>query len=135
MEAIYNLGLVNLKMEMWGEALQAFEKLHQIVPNNAEGIFQIAALHEARGQLDVALKWYNILVTRVPSDPGVLLRMGQLCSRSDDEAQAFHFHLESYRHYPVSLDVISWLGVWYVKSEMRASASFLSPDCFFLKRF
>ena len=111
-EAIYNLGLVNLKLELWSEALQAFEKLHQIVPNNAEVIYQISALHEARGQLDVALKWYNILVTRVPSDPGVLLRMGQICNRTDDEAQAFHFHLESYRHYPVSLDVISWLGVW-----------------------
>merc|ERR1712216_234530 len=41
---------------------------------------------------------------------------------NDDEAQAFHFHLESYRHYPVSLDVISWLGVWYVKSEMYEKA-------------
>ena len=29
-EAIYNLGLVNLKMELWSEALQAFEKLHQV---------------------------------------------------------------------------------------------------------
>ena len=77
---------------------------------------------EAQGQVDVALKWYNILITRVPSDPGVLLRMGQLCNRNDDEAQAFHFHLESYRHYPVSLDVISWLGVWYVKSEMYEKA-------------
>ncbi|EGB07919.1 hypothetical protein AURANDRAFT_10223, partial [Aureococcus anophagefferens] len=121
-EAIYNLGLVNLKMELWSEALQAFEKLHQIVPNNAEVIYQISALHEARGQLDIALKWYNILITRVPSDPGVLLRMGQICNRTDDEPQAFHFHLESYRHYPVSLDVISWLGVWYVKSEMYEKA-------------
>jgi intraflagellar transport protein 88 len=121
-EAIYDLGLVNLKMELWAEALQAFEKLHQVVPNNAEVIYQIAALHEAQGQVDVALKWYNILITRVPSDPGVLLRMGQLCNRNDDEAQAFHFHLESYRHYPVSLDVISWLGVWYVKSEMYEKA-------------
>ncbi|KAJ1448492.1 hypothetical protein M885DRAFT_450175 [Pelagophyceae sp. CCMP2097] len=121
-EAIYNLGLVNLKVEEWSEALQAFEKLHTIVPNNAEVIFQIAALHEARGQLDAAFKWYNILVTRVPTDPGVLLRMGQLCNRQDDEAQAFHFHLESYRHYPVSLDVISWLGVWFVKQEMYEKA-------------
>ena len=47
--------------------MQAFEKLHQIVPNNAEVIYQIAALHEAQGQVDVALKWYNILITRVPS--------------------------------------------------------------------
>jgi intraflagellar transport protein 88 len=30
--------------------------------------------------------------------------------------------LESYRHYPVSLDVISWLGVWYVKKELYEKA-------------
>jgi len=36
--------------------------------------------------------------------------------------QAFHYHLESYQHYPVSLDVISWLGVWYVKSELYEKA-------------
>lgn len=28
----------------------------------------------------------------------------------------------SYRHYPVNLDVISWLGVWYVKSELYEKA-------------
>jgi intraflagellar transport protein 88 len=48
--------------------------------------------------------------------------MGQIYNKEDDEAQAFHFHLESYRHYPVSLDVISWLGVWYVKSELYEKA-------------
>jgi tetratricopeptide (TPR) repeat protein len=88
----------------------------------------------------------------VPSDPVVLARMGmvscgarfdsssesaaasllktnnlplariQIYNKEDDEAQAFHFHLESYRHYPVSLDVISWLGVWYVKSELYEKA-------------
>jgi tetratricopeptide (TPR) repeat protein len=46
----------------------------------------------------------------------------QIYNKEDDEAQAFHFHLESYRHYPVSLDVISWLGVWYVKSELYEKA-------------
>lgn len=28
----------------------------------------------------------------------------------------------SYRYYPVNLDVISWLGVWYVKSELYEKA-------------
>jgi tetratricopeptide (TPR) repeat protein len=36
--------------------------------------------------------------------------------------QAFHYHMESYRHYPANLDVISWLGVWYVKSELYEKA-------------
>jgi len=35
-EAIYNLGLVNLKMGAYQEALQAFDKLHTIIPHNPE---------------------------------------------------------------------------------------------------
>merc|ERR1719230_1122419 len=121
-EAIYNLGVVSLKMGMLDEEHQAFGKLHTIVPHNAEVIFQIAHLHEQQANLHAAVKWYNILITRVPSDPGVLSRLGQIFNREDDETQAFHYHLEAYRHYPVSLDVISWLGVWYVKSELYEKA-------------
>ena len=29
---------------------------------------------------------------------------------------------QSYRYFPVNLDVISWLGVWYVKSELYEKA-------------
>jgi intraflagellar transport protein 88 len=56
----------------------------------------------------------------------VLERLGQIANKADDESQAYHYYLESYRHYPVDLDVISWLGVWYVKSELyeRAVAFF-----------
>lgn len=42
--------------------------------------------------------------------------------QDDDETQAFHYHHESYRFFPVNLDVISWLGVWYVKSELYEKA-------------
>jgi intraflagellar transport protein 88 len=30
--------------------------------------------------------------------------------------------MESHRHLPVNLNVISWLGVWYVKREMYEQA-------------
>lgn len=121
-EAIYNLGLVNIKMGITSEALQAFEKLHSIIPNNPEVIFQIANLHDLMQDYRNAAKWFNILITRVPTDPGVLARLGQIFNKDDDETQAFHYHLESYRYYPVNLDVISWLGVWYVKGELYEKA-------------
>jgi len=77
-EAIYNLGLVNLRMGAYQEALQAFDKLHTIIPHNPEVIYQIANLYEQTGELGNAIKWFNILSTRVPSDPVVLARMGQV---------------------------------------------------------
>ena len=36
-EAIYNLGIVSKKLGVLGESLQAFEKLHTIVPSSPEG--------------------------------------------------------------------------------------------------
>ena len=60
-----------------------------------------------------ATKWFNILTTRVPTDPGILARLGQIYSREEDEAQAFHYHLEAYRYFPVNMEVISWLGAYY----------------------
>ncbi|KAL4141058.1 hypothetical protein PRNP1_014180 [Phytophthora ramorum] len=133
-EAIYNLGLVNIKMGVLNEALQAFEKLHSIVPTNAEVLYQIANLHDIMGNYRQAAKWFNILLScfggsdkrdrnaKNVADPGVLARIGQIFNKDDDETQAFHYHLESYRHFPINLDVISWLGVWYVKSELYEKA-------------
>ncbi|RHY33933.1 hypothetical protein DYB32_001280 [Aphanomyces invadans] len=125
-EAIFNLGLVNIKIGVLNEALQAFEKLHSIVPTNTEVLYQIANLHDMMGNYRQAAK-FNILLSCFGSakniaDPGVLARMGQIFNKDDDETQAFHYHLESYRHFPVNLDVISWLGVWYVKSELYEKA-------------
>lgn len=43
----------------------------------------------------------------------------------DDEYlqnQAVHFFSECHRLYPVDLEVISWLGVWYVRNELYEKA-------------
>ncbi|OQR98053.1 Intraflagellar Transport Protein 88 [Achlya hypogyna] len=120
-EAIFNLGLVNIKIGVLNEALQAFEKLHSIVPSNTEVLYQIANLHDMMGNYRASVKWFSILLScftssKCVADPGVLARMGQIFNKDDDETQAFHFHIESYRHFPVNLDV------WYVKSELYEKA-------------
>lgn len=121
-EAIYNLGLVSKRLGLNGEALALFEKLHAIIPNSVEVVWQIADLQEQFNSARTAIKWFNILTTRVPTDPGVLSRMGNLYLKEDDEAQAFHYHHESYRYYPVNMNVISWLGAYFVKNEMYEKA-------------
>merc|ERR1712161_111018 len=62
--------------------------------------------------------WFNLLSTCVPSDPGILSRLGHIFSKDGDDSQSYHFHLESHRYFPSNLDVIGWLGVWFVKHEM-----------------
>lgn len=86
LEAIYNLGLVNKRMGLLSESLQAFEKLHTIFPSNTEVVYQIADLHDLMNNHRQAAKWFNILITcfgtsKKVADPGVLSRLGQVRER------------------------------------------------------
>uniref|UniRef100_A0A7S2KRV1 UDP-N-acetylglucosamine--peptide N-acetylglucosaminyltransferase SPINDLY n=1 Tax=Leptocylindrus danicus TaxID=163516 RepID=A0A7S2KRV1_9STRA len=117
-EAIYNLGLTNVRLGLPEEALRAFEKLHVLLPNNPSVIYQIANLYEQQGMLDEATKWFNILTARVPTDPGILSRISELFCNNNKDSQGFHYQLESYRQYPVNINVVTWLGVWFAKNEM-----------------
>ena len=121
-EAIFNLGLVNRQMGALSEALQAFEKLHTLVPSSPEVIHHIAALHEQLGNPKAAAKYFGLLTACAPTDAGTFAYLGHLAAKGEDEASAFNYMNESYQAFPVNLDVISWLGVWYVKGELYEKA-------------
>lgn len=111
---------VNRQLQVLHEALQAFEKLHTLVPSAPEVIYQIATLYETMGNYKAAIKYFNLLISKVPTDPGILAHLGQIYAKEEDDAQAFHYHQESYRFYPVSLDV-SWArsgGEWGGRPKM-----------------
>ena len=57
-EALYNAGLCNKKLGLYEEALEDFFKLHSIVRNHSEVVYQIASLYEAMGDVDQAIEWY-----------------------------------------------------------------------------
>ncbi len=115
-EAIYNLGLTNKRLGHFEESLQAFKKLHRIIPKDAQVIYQIADLYERNEDHAQAADYFKLLHGAVPSDPKVLYRLGMLYNKEDDETQASHNFIESYQYYPCNMEVISWLGIWYVKS-------------------
>ena len=121
-EAIFNLGLVNRQLGIFSEALQAFEKLHTIIPSAPEVLHHIASLQEQLQNYDNSIKYFQYLLAKVPSDTTALSHLGQIYVKNDDENQAYHFYAESYRYFPVNLDVISWLGVWFVKAELYEKA-------------
>merc|ERR1719482_2244765 len=66
LEAIYNLGVVSKRMGEHVSALGLFEKLHAIIPNSIEVVWQIADLFDASNQSRAAIKWFKILNARVP---------------------------------------------------------------------
>jgi intraflagellar transport protein 88 len=125
LEAIYNLGLVNMHIGRYQEALLAFDKLHSITHVNCEVMWQLGDIHEKLGNTARAHEWFSLLVTSPkgrPTDPGVLARLANLFNKAGDETQAFHYHLESYRFWPVDMNVITWLGIYYVKQDMYEAA-------------
>lgn len=58
----------------------------------------------------------------------MLARVGNIFFREDDEQQALHYYLESYRLLPMNLDTNVWLGIYYVKQCLYEKA------CFYLER-
>eukprot|EP00391_Amoebophrya_sp_Ameob2_P001291 CAMPEP_0179008480 /NCGR_PEP_ID=MMETSP0795-20121207/15737_1 /TAXON_ID=88552 /ORGANISM="Amoebophrya sp., Strain Ameob2" /LENGTH=778 /DNA_ID=CAMNT_0020703565 /DNA_START=412 /DNA_END=2749 /DNA_ORIENTATION=+ len=125
LEAIYNLGLVNSHLGKLQEALLAFDKLHSITHNNMEVMWQLGDIHERLGNLPKAHEWLSLIVTSQkgrPSDPGVLARLASIFNKMEDETQAFHYNLESYRFLPSDMTVITWLGIYYVKQELYEMA-------------
>lgn len=125
LEAIYNLGLVNVQVGKHQEALLAFDKLQSITKDSWEVMWQLGDCHERLGNIGKAHEWFSLLVTAPkgrPTDPGVLARLANLQNQAGDETQAFHYHLESYRYWPVDMNVITWLGIYYVKQEMYEAA-------------
>ena len=43
--------------------------------------------------------------------------------RLDDEAEALRCYQDAHRMFPANMDVISWLGAFHVKNEVRLSAN------------
>ena len=118
-EAIYCLGLLSLSQGNAENALQAFETLHRLTPNNPEVIYQIADIYDLQGRTKEAIKYFSVLTARIPNDPTTLSRLGQLYSNVNEESQeALHFYLESFRTYPLDLDIISSTGKKFVEDEL-----------------
>jgi intraflagellar transport protein 88 len=125
LEAIYNLGLVNMHTGRYQEALLAFDKLHSITYTNCDVMWQLGDIHEKLGNHAKAHEWFSLLITSPkgrPTDAGILARLANLFNQAGDETQAFHYNLESYRYWPVDMNVITWLGIYYVKQEMYEAA-------------
>ena len=100
----------------------SFECAAHMPFSSGQVVWQIADLFDISNQPRTAIKWFKILNARVPTDPGVLARIGNIYLKEEDEAQAFHYHQESYRYFPVNMNVISWLGAYFVKNEMYEKA-------------
>ncbi|KAJ4459843.1 putative Intraflagellar transport protein 88 [Paratrimastix pyriformis] len=119
-EARYNLGLALGRLGQHEEAYACFERIHRRLGTSIDVMYQLAKTCEALEDRRRAAKWYSLITTRVPTDGRIQRRLGELCQ---DEGQALHFHQEAYRYDPISLDVVAWLGYYFVKCQMYEKAT------------
>lgn len=55
-------------------------------------------------------------------DPGVLARIGSIYQKMGDDAQSLAYYQDAHRVYPADMNVISWLGAYYVQSDLFEKA-------------
>ncbi|EZA59408.1 intraflagellar transport protein 88 homolog isoform X2 [Ooceraea biroi] len=121
-QALYNLGLVYKKQNMYEEALECFWKVRNIVRHDPQTLYQIGHLYQLMSDIDQASEWYNQLLGIIPSDPGVLQKLGEMYDQIGDKQQAFQFYSDSYRFYPANFDVIDWLGSYFISMQVAEKA-------------
>lgn len=56
-EALYNFGLVAKQMNRLDEALDAFFKIHAMLPNNVMVMYQMMDIYERMGDLSQSQDW------------------------------------------------------------------------------
>ena len=71
--------------------MECFMKLHSVLRHQPEVVCQIANIHEEMASIDLSIEWYLQVHTAVPSDGGILQKLGQLFDRLGDRQQAFQY--------------------------------------------
>jgi intraflagellar transport protein 88 len=72
---------VQLRLGEPDAALSLFKKLHGLLPDSPEVLQQLAACCEAAEDLEGAVQWLEVAASVVPSDAGVMVRLGALHAR------------------------------------------------------
>jgi len=85
----------------------------------------LADVSELLGERDKAADWFIQLLSVVPTDAGVLRRLGQLCDADGSSAQAFHYFADSHRYDPNNIVVNDWLGRYYLESQLAEKVSLI----------
>ncbi|XP_064628608.1 intraflagellar transport protein 88 homolog isoform X2 [Lineus longissimus] len=121
-EALYNLGLCNKKLARLEDALDSFYKLHAILRNSAQVMYQIADIYDQLEDTPQATEWLMQLLGIVPTDASILQKLGEVYDNEGDKSQAFQYHYDSHRYFPSNIENIEWLGAYYIDSQFCEKA-------------
>ncbi|XP_061548867.1 intraflagellar transport protein 88 homolog isoform X5 [Phycodurus eques] len=121
-EALRNLGLTYKKLNRLEDALDCFLKLHTILRDSAEVMYQLADIYELLEDPHQAVEWLMQVISVVPNDPKALAKLADLHDLEGDKSQALHYYCESFRLFPCNMEVIEWLAAYYVQTQLYEKA-------------
>ncbi|KRX57905.1 Nucleolar GTP-binding protein 2 [Trichinella sp. T9] len=108
-EAVFNSGLTCRVCGKYEDALEFFQKLRGILCSNTQVLVQIAETYTQANSI-------------AQTDPSILVKLGELYEKEGDRQAAFHFYSDSFRYYPSDLNVIQWLGAYYIEANISEKA-------------
>lgn len=88
------LGLVLKHQGAYEEALECFQKFSGSLSLLPAVSYQIATLLERMGDIEAAIEGYQQLLGLVPTDAGILQKLGELYDHEGDKQQAHHYHYD-----------------------------------------
>lgn len=123
-EALYNIGLIFKKLGDHNNSLLYFRKIisnlgHEQHP---EVLYQIASLYDLLGDVGTALEYHLQLLSLVQQDNKIIQKIGELYETDGERQQAYHYHHESYRIFPIESSVINWLCSHYIELQVVEKA-------------
>jgi intraflagellar transport protein 88 len=87
-------GLCNKKLARLEDALDSFYKLHAILRNSAQVMYQIADIYDQLEDTPQATEWLMQLLGIVPTDASILQKLGEVYDNEGDKSQAFQYHYD-----------------------------------------
>ncbi|XP_058065923.1 intraflagellar transport protein 88 homolog [Anopheles bellator] len=123
-EALYNMGLIFKKLADHNTALLYFRKIISSLGHeqHPEVLYQIAQQYDLLGDVSTALEYYLQLLSLAQQDHKIIQRIGELYEKDGERQQAYHYHHESYRIYPIESSVINWLCSHYIELQVVEKA-------------
>ncbi|XP_077393350.1 intraflagellar transport protein 88 homolog isoform X1 [Festucalex cinctus] len=121
-EALRNLGLTYKKLNRFNDALDCFLKLHAILRDSAEVMYQLADIYELLEDPHPAVEWLMQVTSVVPNDPKALAKLGDLHDLEGDKSEALYYYCESFQLFPCNVEVIEWLAAYYVQTQLFEKA-------------
>ena len=85
-------------------------------------VYQIANIYEMMAETDQATEWYLQFLGLVPTDPVVLQKVGNIFDAEGDKQQAYQYNYDSYKNFPSNLEVIDWLGSYFIEMQVSEKA-------------